>query len=318
MNGNLGKWVTFPRLIIFALLCTVTARVYYRATDDFRVGAITHEISYQSGWDIGELTLEKREEIQAVFHQKFHYLGKGAQSYAFVSDCGNFVVKFFKFKHLRPSWITSQLPSIGFIKNYKKRVADRKGRRLDALFNAYHLAYKVHREGSGLLYIHLNKSDNLGIDVHLVDKLGINRTVCLDEITFVLQERAKTSRDVIYSALEKNDIEKASDSIYRLLDLYLAEYQKGIFDRDHGVLHNTGFIGKRPVHLDVGKLQRDETVKHSVNAQKDLAFVVAKISKRIHERYPIAHAVIADRVKQYIENTFESPDPHLLECCSAL
>lgn len=308
---------TLRNIFILFLLSFVAVRIYYRASDDFRIANISYDIPYRSEWEIPPLTTDEKKDLEVILDQKFYYIGKGAQSYAFGSEDGSYVIKFFKYKHLKPSWIVQNLPGIGPIKAFKDRVKARKQHKLDCVFNGYRLAYEVHKNESGLIYVHLNKGDELNKKVTLIDKLGFQRSVNLDDVNFIVQERVDTSRKAIYSALKRENVGKAKQYIHSLLALYLSEYNKGIYDHDHGVLHNTGFVGDRAVHLDVGKLYRDENIHKPEFAQQDLALVVAKISKRVFERFPNLHAEVADCMRTFVSESFDNPSEHLLEsCCS--
>ena len=52
--------------------------------------------------------------------------------------------------------------------------------------------------------------------------------------------------------------------------MYISEYKKGIYDRDHGVMHNTGFVEDYPFHLDVGKFSKEESMRQVKFYKKDL------------------------------------------------
>jgi hypothetical protein len=314
-NRKKKKCKCIRNFFVIALLVFVTARIYYRATDDFRISNITYDIPHNADWELPPLSADDRREVAEIFDQSFTYIGKGAQSYAFVSDDNDYVIKFFKYKHLKPSWFVQNLPDIGPLKAYRERVKARKQHKLNCVFNGYHLAYEVHKKECGLIFVHLNRGNDLNKKVILVDKIGIRREVDLDTVNFVLQERVDTSRKAIFSALAGDHVDKANRYIHHLIDLYLSEYSKGIYDHDHGVLHNTGFVGERPVHLDVGKLYRDENIHKPEYAQQDLAFIVAKISNKIYMRYPNYHPQIADSMASYLKEAFDQPSQHLLECC---
>ena len=79
------------------------ARLYYRLTDDFRLANITYELPFKPSWKVPSLTKEEYSRLAQITNQKFTYIGKGAQCYAFASEDGEYVLKFFKFKHLKPN-----------------------------------------------------------------------------------------------------------------------------------------------------------------------------------------------------------------------
>lgn len=277
------------RLIIIAFTSTAifgAARLYYRLTDDIRLSNMTYEMPYHEEWEIPPLSSVDQARIDAILDQQFHYIGKGAQAYAFASDDGQYVLKFFKFKHLKPSWFLESLPSIGPIKTYKQTQTARKRRKLEGVFASYRLAYHIHKEPSGLIYIHLNPSDTLRKSVVFKDKIGLSHTVDLDKFVFVLQKKGQTTRTVIKDLLNKGDVNTAKIRINQIFDLYVSEYAKGIYDHDHGVMHNTGFVGEYPIHLDVGKLANAPEMKNMDMAKADLEKIAYKLQTWTRANFP--------------------------------
>ena len=90
------------KLILTALfLCLATfgvIRLYYNLTDDFRISNISYQMPSRSEYNF-ELSPAQKQIVDNALAQKYHYIGKGAQVYAFASEEGNTVIKFFKFKH---------------------------------------------------------------------------------------------------------------------------------------------------------------------------------------------------------------------------
>ncbi len=104
-------------LLVF-LVIFILGRVYYRATDDFRLGNMTHNTSPRFEWNTAPLDTEQMAVVRTILDQPYRYLGKGAQSYAFLSEDGNYVLKFFKFKHLRQASWVSYVPKISILKEW--------------------------------------------------------------------------------------------------------------------------------------------------------------------------------------------------------
>ena len=280
------------------------ARLYFRLTDDFRLANITYEMPYHPHWNVPPMDPEAQKQFDQIVQQKFYYLGKGAQSYAFKSEDDKYILKFFKFKHLKPSVFVDLLPSIGFLKVYKEEQTERKNRLLNSVFDGYRLAYEIHAPETGLIYIHLNKSHDIGKKVKVEDKIGLEKTIDLDEVPFILQEKAKTTRMVMTELLDNGNISLAEHRIKQIFDLYLLEYSKGIYDRDHGVMHNTGFVGENPIHLDVGKLTKDDRMKEKEYYKPDLMRIVAKFNIWFKVNYPQYFPTLSAYMDHQIEHIF--------------
>lgn len=276
------------KLLIVALISAGAfglARLYYRLTDDIRLANMIYEMPHHKEWEISPPPVGEQAQIDAILSQPFHYIGKGAQAYAFASADDQYVLKLFKFKHLKPSWFVDLLPPFGPLKKYKDSQVERKRRKLEGVFEGYRLAYDVHKKPSGILFIHLNPTDNLHKTVLIRDKIGLAHHIDVDKFVFILQEKAQTTRTVINKLLNEGNVEEAKARIGQIFTLYLSEYEKGIWDHDHGVMHNTGFVGARPIHLDVGKLSEAPEMKEAKFSHPDLERIAYKFHTwaRIHQ-----------------------------------
>lgn len=299
----------FSLLILFGV-----ARLYYALTDDFRISNITYELFPELSLKLPIPTSEEEERLNAILQQKFYYIGKGAQSYAFVSEDQNYVLKFFKFKHMKPNWWIQSLPSIPPLREYKESLIQRKLKKLNDVFRGYALAYRKAREESGLIYLHLEATKNLHSSVTVLDKLGFERTIELDPIVFLIQKKGETFGTHLDDKLSHGKVEEAKTSISQILEMYLSEYSKGIYDRDHKLMDNTGFADNKPFHLDAGKLIRDNEMKEKEMYKKDFLQVVWNIDQWIKINYPNSYKEMSDYLShQYIEYIGETFNPDLID-----
>lgn len=176
----------------------------------------------------------------ALFSQDYRYLSSGAQLYAFVSEDGKYVIKFFRVKK---------------IEDAQKR---------KSLFSAYKLAYEELRKESGLLMLHLNKTTDLSTKLRVRDKLGFSHTIDLDQTEFVVQEKAELIFDYLKKLPSKDQVDQAIGAI---LDLVRHRIEKGITDQDKAVSHNYGFVDGRPIHLDIGRIYKGTTANEYTRIQ---------------------------------------------------
>lgn len=296
----------FWRILLLILVVLVLARVYYRTTDDFRIANITNEMPYHPEWETLPLSKADQAEIDRILKQKFSYVGKGAQSYVFVSDDQRHVLKFFKFKHLRPSLLSSLLPNFPPFAEFRQQDILRKHRKLNSVFVGYKLAYDVNKGESGLVYIQLNPN-HIKKEVTVIDKIGLERTIDLGSVVYVIQNTAQTLRTTLSSLLEQGNVELTKQRIGQIFDLYMSEYRKGIYDRDHGVMHNTGFVGDNPIHLDVGKLTKDDRMQQPEVSRDDLAKIASKIALWIKNNYSQYYPQLFEDMQAKFKSLYGQP-----------
>jgi hypothetical protein len=224
---------------------------YYKLTDGFNMKQISAPLPPDLFYKT-ELTPDMRLELQAALSQPFRYMGKGCQFYAFESQDGRFVLKFFKKKHLASPRYFNSLPAWLI----REKVKQRKDR-VRQLFNSCRLAYEDFKEESGLLYIHLDHSIVLEKELVLIDKMGFSHPIYLDDFEFLLQRRGVPMGHLFSQRFSEAEMrEKIS-----LLTTALSErIQKGVIDEDRAVAQNMVFLPEenRFLFVDVGQLRKRE------------------------------------------------------------
>jgi len=160
------------KIILFGLIIAM-AFTYVTYRDAFKLSNITMEIT---GKHVPPLSPEEKQYISTILDQPYHYLAEGNQVYAFVSQDNHYVLKFFKFGHLKPS---------SFQSTHQESV---KLRKLERLFNAHQVAYCHDKEHCGLIYAHLNFTEDLDKIISLKDKYGFSHSIDLNS-TFLFYKK---------------------------------------------------------------------------------------------------------------------------------
>jgi len=220
------------RGILLALL--LLAAVYSFRTDFFSPTSI-------SGPLFAEASSPLAPEAEAALAQSYHYLGKGRQSFAFASEDGKWVIKFFNQKYFRLPFYAAWID--------KERIKREKRKRF--YLQSYGIAAAELKEETGILYLHLGPSSKPLPTLSLTDRKGKKHRVDLNEFPFVLQRKAEP----FYPALESMPIEEA---IEQFLSILAKRIEKRIGDADHDVEHNFGVCQGRVIHLDPGRLYFEE------------------------------------------------------------
>jgi hypothetical protein len=210
----------------------------------FSYSQVSSTLAPQAEWAIPAPSSEEKEQLQQLFSRPFKFLGEGAQAFAFESSDGKYVLKFFKMRRFTPSWQDHLCP----------HVVKRRLKNLKWVFNGYKIGYDEFRKETGLVFIHLAKTDHLNQKVTLLDEKGREHQIDLDKTEFILQEKA----ELIFHRLEKlyaqGDVAKAEKAIASVLDLVKLRIAKGYADRDKAVSNNYGFVGDKAIQLDIGRL----------------------------------------------------------------
>lgn len=178
----------------------------------------------------------------------FTFLDSGLESYVFLSADKKVVLKFFKHHHLR------EADRLAKIFPFCKKMSTQKRENFKRSLSSYQIAYNELKEETALLYLHLAKTEKRLPTVTLIDRLGIEHKVALDQVQFLAQRRA----DLLLQTL---DSPQAKESISSLLSLISTRSSRGIADRDPMLERNFGFIDSKAVVIDLGSFSKDPFLK---------------------------------------------------------
>lgn len=287
------RWLL--KIFFFCFTVFALARVYYLLTDDFRMGNVIFNLPYHAEWNTAVDT-ENEAKVKDILSQEFYYLAKGAQSYAFTSEDGRYVLKLFKFKHMKPSFFVKMLPSMTMFEHYKADHLKRKKNLLNKLFSGYLIAYEKHRDETGIVYVQLNKTGRFEQPIVLHDKMGLRHTVNPDRVYFVIQEKAVQTETVLRHAMDAGNIELAKKRLNQIFELYQNEYAKGLADADIAVMRNTGFVGERPIHFDVGELMENGFGEPGIKI-RDFEIIAEEVDTWFKTNYPKEHPEFVKEIR---------------------
>ncbi len=225
-------------------------------TAGFSLDKITHKAPMEQPWTLSEEAKRWNEagekEAVRIFDQPFFFLGKGRTAYAFVSQDGQYVLKFVRYNHLRsPIWVKC-LPS--FFQHYKEKTAVGLKEKLKRNFAGHILGFEKLPQETQLIYLHLNKTAHLNKRLVIFDKIGIRHEVDLDGLEFMVQRKVGLICEELSRFMKNGHFEMAKESLDHLLQMMVSRQRQGIFDRDPNVHFNYGLVGTNPVLIDTGGL----------------------------------------------------------------
>lgn len=298
---------------ILSATCYGIGRLYYHFTAGFLESNIASEFPYQPQWEVRSLNTEEEKEFQESVKQSYYYLGKGCQSYVFLSQDGKYVIKFFKYQRYRlQNWLKI-LPSLPALCKYREQKIEKKWHKLDGFVRSWKVAFEELKDETGLVFVHLNKTSNLHKTLVLYDKLGLEHRVSLDDMEFCIQKRADMLCHVLLDKKNNGDLEGAKKIIDRLLQTILSEYSRGLADNDHALMQNTGVASEIPVHIDVGQFVHNDAMKDPKVYQIELFTKMYKFRIWLGENYPELKDYVDSRLEEIIGPSFKTMQPRWRE-----
>ncbi len=226
-------------------------------------------------------------QLDEILHQPFHYLGQGKQMTALESADGKYVLKLFNpMRPLKHKWYMElkwwkQCSSLKWI----SREWFHKKERLEKLFKRHQLAYDHLREETGLLFVYLSPSEKISHYVRITDNRDKLHTLSLHNTPFVLQERATLVPQYLHELIESEKIDEANRAVERIEELFIKRLEFGITDRIQTMENNYGFVGEKPIQLDVGRIRIEPDLQESPNAEK--ARILGNFRSWLQEHYPL-------------------------------
>jgi hypothetical protein len=252
----------------------------------FSLEAISTHLPFHPEWEGRPLKEDEKWETAQALSQPYHYLGSGGQCFSFVSADGKYVIKFIKQKAFEiPLWMNHfPFPFLIYWLREKK-VIKKEGKRHRA-FTAFKLSFDLLPGETGLLYIHLNRTEHLNKTLPFCDALGKTHLLNLDELEFVVQRKADLAYAVLDSLMEKREIENAKLAIDQLLSLNVKLYREGFQNRDCNFRSNCGFIDTRAIVIDVGRIIYDEEIKNPKIYKEHLRQTTVKFRHYLSTSHP--------------------------------
>jgi len=273
----------FIKKLFFCTLFSAAAWLgiytYIHATDGFSLHQITisHTLFPQA-------EPMSSTSYDALFDQTFRYIGKGCQFYVFESEDGKYVIKFLKYKHLRPCTWMRRIPKPSSLHKIVEAKIARREERISNLWSSCQLCFDKLADESGILLLHFDRTPHFQKKVRLIDKVGFTHLVDLDTHEFILQRKALSVEAAFQNASE----EEIALRVQQLASVVLERCQKGIRDRDRAFVQNVAFAVDEPkaIFIDIGQFYEDESILSQEEQQVDLKRRMGNLRHWTERYYP--------------------------------
>lgn len=207
--------------LIFTISCLCVPAIAKRFTYGFRAIKVTTPFPIACDWEV-----PCTQEVREILSQKFHFLGKGAQAYAFESQDGKYVVKLFR---------------------SDPKMSEKKTR---ALFRACQLASNQLQNETGLIYVHLNPT-SLNLPWFCCkDAVGRSYQFPLDEMRFAVQKKAEKIKETLLALRDRPD--EMKKRLHQFVEMLTSRRKAGVVNTDPSLGRNFGFLVDRAVEFDFG------------------------------------------------------------------
>ncbi len=243
------KYILSGAMILGIFLCVLAYVSCIMRTKGFSYKKIHSLHGYNARWDFGTPSPEQTFLLDQVSSQTFSPLGSGKECYAFVSEDGEIVIKFFKQKHMRTQYILNYIPLSEHIRRIRSETLNHHHYQRLRFYQSYQLAHERLQDHSGTLYLHLTKTNYLKKSITLILSQGKKLVIKLNDMEFLIQKRAHH----IFEVLSKFP-EDRKQTIDAILDYLTLRNERGIGDNDINCERNLGVLNGKIMQIDVGEL----------------------------------------------------------------
>ena len=273
-------------------------RDHHEKTDGFSLSTIQSHLPYNPEYETLPLTLDEQREVACAFSQDYTYLGRGGQSFSFVSNDQKYVIKFINHKKRKEPFYANYLTFKPFNQwIQKKRSIKNAKQKRD--FLSYKIAKDELQEQTGMIFAHLNKTKNLRKHLFLIDKAKRKFSVNLDDYEFLLQKKANMIYPQITFFMENHQVDKAQSLIKNILSTMIYRSKKGIYDDDAKIHRNFGCIEDQILFIDVGRFTKASWIVNDDEILKDLLMNTKKFSEWLSIHHPELNEFLNDSINHY-------------------
>ncbi len=302
--------------ICFAMLAYVTVKterindkvsLLAKPTKQFAINQIISSHPYNPEWEV-TTPPEIVQFVNMLTQQPFYWLGKGFQATAFVSEDGDYVLKFFHQGRLKEVPFKHNPIGYLFSQDFRGRMEERKSHR-EEIFSSSKMAYEEFPEECGILFVHLNRTDNQIKGIKLHDFSGFSYRVRGDETCFILQKRAIYVLPTIKTLMLEGKVDEAKVRINQIFELLLGMAKKGFLDGDLALMrnNNVGFVENRAVYIDTGHITRRQHVNLKERMTFEFDVRVAPLHDWLKVRYPELATYYKQRQAEIMSTLTDSP-----------
>ena len=146
------KKIVLLSLLALSLLMALGYWGYVQLNHNFSVSHIILD-NWTPAKIIPANSLAEIAQAKIVLDQPFTYLGKGRQSFVFISQDGNYVLKFVKAHRFTASWLYKSVPLPGFLDKMRSAKLQQMQNELRKFFIRMSLAKNPLQNMTGILYL---------------------------------------------------------------------------------------------------------------------------------------------------------------------
>ncbi|MBM3197823.1 MAG: hypothetical protein FJZ58_01025 [Chlamydiae bacterium] len=270
-------------LVVFGPFILLTIGLLSREDKNFSLDKIrpTQKFALQKS---RPYSLQEIREVRDMLSQPYTFLTEGKEEYVFVSRDQKYVLKFFNMRKMTPKYWLRHVPLPWLDGRRLKKVEERERMR-EEVFRSLKISFEQFRYQTGLMFLHLFKTDYLQTKVCVKDKWGISHYIPMDAVPFALQRKATPLSEHIDHLVKEGKEEETIHSLCQVLELVQEACERGFSDPSDRVRDHYGFIQGRPILIG-GRLVQNESLMQPDNVLREVFRVSRLLESWLEKCYP--------------------------------
>jgi len=288
---------SFVKILFLLSLFAISIKVWVNFNCSFRSDKMNPNQFFKNHWDVAindEVFLDK------ILDQNYRFLNKGRQSFVFVSDDDKYVIKFFRFHRYRVSTFNKVISVFSIGRKYTNILQRELNELYQENMNSYKLAYENLKEETGVIYVHLNKTQNLKKKLQIKDKFKSKYFIDLDNFGFVIQKKTKSFMQALLEA--KDDIIEVQSLLESFVNNLHSIYSQNILNKDRHVLQNLGVLDNRVLEIDIGRFIVKKELENLDILHKEAYHYTVYLKKWLSKNIPDAIPFLDSQIIKLLES----------------
>ncbi len=242
---------------------------------------------------------EEIKNVLSIVSQPFNFLAEEEDCYVFESKDQNYVIRFFNMRKITPKYWLNYIPVPFLDKRRLSKIADRERNRQE-IFSGLKNSFEHFRYQTGLVFLHLFRTEYLKTKILVIDKEGREHKIPLDIVPFVVQKKAKLLFEYIPDLLKEGKTSEALYALCRVLTIVKDECRQGFYGANKEVEAEFGFVEGRPIRVAIHSLKMDESLKSSRNVLKEVYRVSQSLEAWAERCCPEIATLFQDEVEDLL------------------
>jgi hypothetical protein len=271
--------------ILTATLGYTPFKEYYTQSDPFYLQKLPLTVTDPLSLYPPDLSAIRKTLPNSVINQSYRYLYEGSSAIVFISADNQYIFKILK--QNASSIPTLILPPGQHRYGVNHKEIDTTSLQPHGLrYNSYLLAIDRLQKETGLIFLHLDRLQDLDTQLLVLDKKGQQRILSLDDYAFVFQKKGDPIYQTITKLMRNNQIDKAKALVGHTLQSVFTLCREVVIDESSVIKKHMSCIGEQCLFMDVEHFQRQKEMIDGIAYLQQVDDIIDSFEIWLKQKHP--------------------------------